>query len=273
MKQKTVALVTGASSGIGGEIARQLLADGYIVYAAARRVESMRELEQAGAGLLQMDITREKDVDSVVATIRQAEGRVDVLINNAGFGSYGAMEDTTAEDAWYQFEVNLFGPARLTRAVLPAMRERRFGKIVNISSMGGRIYAPLGSWYHASKHALEGWSDCLRVELASFGIDVIIVEPGIIETEFADTMVDQMMERSGDSVYAEMAGRMKRAVVATYSRGNGTPPAVVARTVSRALRARRPKTRYVVGKLARPLLLLRKWLSDRMFDRIVRKSV
>lgn len=209
----------------------------------------------------------------VVAKIREQNGGVDVLINNAGFGSYGAMEDTPIEGAKYQFEVNLFGPALLTKAVLPYMREQRSGKIVNISSMGGKIYTPLGSWYHATKHALEGWSDCLRLELAPFGIDVIIIEPGIIETEFGNTMIALMMERSGDSAYSEMAKRMKIATMKSYARGNGSPPALVAKTVSRALKAKRPKTRYVVGKMARPLLFLRKWFSDRIFDRVIQASI
>jgi len=184
MSEKKVALVTGASSGMGKEIAKQLLADGFVVYASARRVDRMRYLEQLGAIVLRMDVTKEEDVTGAVATIRAQNKGVDVLINNAGFGSYGAMEDTPIEEAKYQFDVNLFGPASLTKAFLPYMRQQRYRKIVNISSMGGKIYTPLGSWYHASKHALEGWSDCLRIELAPFGIDVIIIEPGIIETEF-----------------------------------------------------------------------------------------
>jgi len=158
-------------------------------------------------------------------------------------------------------------------AVLPHMREQRSGKIVNISSMGGKIYTPLGSWYHASKHALEGWSDCLRLELAPFGIDVIIIEPGNIETEFENTMIGPMMERSGNSAYSEIAKRMKIATMKSYGKGNASPPALVAKTVSRALKAKRPKTRYVVGKMARPLLFLRKWFGDRIFDSVVQAYV
>jgi short-subunit dehydrogenase len=273
MKTETIALVTGASSGMGKEIAKQLLADGFVVYACARRIEEMRDLEQQGARVLKMDITSKEDVAHVVATIKERLGGVDVLINAAGFGSYGAMEDTAIDDANYQFEVNLFGPARLTKALLPHMREKRRGKIVNISSMGGRIYTPLGSWYHASKHALEGWSDCLRFELAPFGIDVIVIEPGIIETEFGNKMIGPMMERSGKSAYSNMAEKMRIATLKSYAKGNGSSPALVAKTVSKALKAKRPKTRYAVGKMAKPLLFARKWLGDRIFDRIVRASV
>lgn len=273
MSKKSVALVTGASSGMGKEIARQLLIDGFIVYVAARRIDKMADLERLGAIAIQMDITKEKNVADAITMIEQQGGGVDVLINNAGFGSYGAMEDTTIEDAKYQFDVNLFGLARLTKAVLPHMRQQGYGKIVNISSMGGKMYTPLGSWYHATKHAIEGWSDCLRLELVPFGIDVIIIEPGVIETEFGSTMVGPMMERSGNSAYSEMAKKMAAATNKAYAKGAGSPPAVVAQTVSKALKARRPKTRYVVGKMAKPMMFLRKWFGDRVFDRVVVSSL
>ncbi len=273
MSQKSVAVVTGASSGIGKAIAQQLLADGFIVYAAARRIEKMNDLQQSGAHLLKMDITKDDDVTRAVAEIQKEHNGVDVLVNNAGFGMYGAMEDTSIDDAKYQFEVNVFGPGRVTKAVLPYMRSKKSGTIINISSMGGKIYTPLGSWYHASKHAVEGWSDCLRFELAPFGINVVVIEPGIIETEFGDTMIAPMMERSGNSAYAEMTRKMKTATEKSYEKGNGSPPAVVAQTVSKALKSRKPKTRYAVGKMAQPLISLRKWLSDRMFDKIVQSSI
>ena len=198
---KTV-LITGASSGMGKEAARKLLADGYQVFVAARRVDRMADLEQLGATAIAMDISKDEEIVAAVEAINARSGGVDVLVNNAGFGSYGSMEETTLEDARYQFEVNLFGLARLTQLLLPGMRERKAGRIINISSMGGRIYTPLGSWYHATKHALEGWSDCLRIELAPFGIDVVIIEPGAIDTEWGGIMVEQMMERSGQGPYA-----------------------------------------------------------------------
>jgi short-subunit dehydrogenase len=269
MPDNRIAFVTGASSGIGKEIAKQLLADGFVVYGAARRVEKMADLQELGVIALSMDITKEEDVANTVATIQKQHGGVDVLVNNAGFGSYGAMEDTTIEDAKYQFEVNLFGLARLTKAVLPYMREKKSGSIVNITSMGGKIYTPLGSWYHATKYALEGWSDCLRLELAPFGIHVIIVEPGIIQTEFGSTVLGPMMERSGQSAYSAMAKVVESATKKSYEKSGGSPPSVVAKTVSRALKSRKPKTRYVVGKLAKPLIFIRKWFGDRIFDKAV----
>jgi NAD(P)-dependent dehydrogenase (short-subunit alcohol dehydrogenase family) len=273
MDMKSVVLVTGASSGMGKETARRLLEDGYIVYVCARRLDQMDDLVKLGAIALQMDVTKEDQVAAALGTIERQHGGVDVLINNAGFGSYGALEDTSIEDARYQFEVNLFGPARLIKAVLPRMRRQGHGKIVNLSSMGGRMYTPLGSWYHASKHALEGWSDCLRLELAPFGIDVIIIEPGVIETGFGGAMLGPMMERSGHSAYADMARKMEAATTKSYETKNSSPASLVAQTISDALKAKQPKTRYPVGKMARPLMFLRKWLGDRIFDRIVLGSI
>jgi len=264
---KTV-LVTGASSGMGKETARKLLADGYTVYVAARRVDRMADLEALGATALAMDISRDEQIVAAVERITTENGGVDVLINNAGFGSYGAMEDTTLEDARYQFEVNLFGLARLTQLVLPHMREKKAGRIINISSMGGRIYTPLGSWYHATKHALEGWSDCLRIELAPFGIDVVIIEPGAIDTEWGGIMVDQMMERSGEGPYSDQAKRM-----ADAAGGDGSPVTLIADVIVKSAVAKKPKTRYVAGKYARQLLTLRKLVSDRTFDRIIKSQI
>jgi len=265
---KTV-LVTGASSGIGKETAKTLLADGYAVYVAARRVDKMSELEQLGATALAMDITNDEDIVAAVKRITAERGGIDVLINNAGFGMYGAMEDTTLDDARYQFEVNLFGLARLTQLALPYMRERGAGKIVNISSVGGKIYTPLGAWYHATKHALEGWSDSLRLELKPLGIDVIVIEPGIIRTEFGDVMVGPMLERSGQGAYADLASKLANATRASYESGGGSPASLIAGLIAKSIRARRPRTRYAAGQYAKPLIAVRKWLGDRVFDRVV----
>ncbi len=265
---KTV-LITGASSGMGKETAKRLLEEEYTVYVAARRVDKMRDLEELGAIPLAMDITDETQVVAAVDRIVAERGGVDILINNAGFGMYGAMEDTSIDDARYQFEVNIFGLARLTQLVLPHMREQQWGKIVNISSMGGKIYTPLGAWYHATKHALEGWSDCLRLELKPHGIDVIIVEPGVIQTDFGDVLIDPMLARSGDGPYAELAHKVADATRKSYQQNAATSPAVIAKVIVKALRARRPRTRYVAGKYARPLIALRKWFGDRAYDRAV----
>ena len=260
-------LVTGASSGIGKDTAIRLLKEGYAVYAVARRIEQMRDLEALGAVALKMDVTKEEDLVAAVERIDAERGGVDILVNNAGFGLFGAMEETPLDDARYQFEVNLFGVARLTQLVLPHMREKGAGKIVNVSSVAGKMHTPLGSWYHASKHALEGWSDCLRWELKRFGIDVIIIEPGLIRTEFGNIANASMTAHSRDSAYAGIANRMEARMNRTGP--NGSPPAVIADTIFKAIKARRPRTRYVAGKYAKPVVLFRKLVSDRMFDLLV----
>jgi short-subunit dehydrogenase len=266
-------LITGASSGIGEETAKKLLEQGYTVYVAARRLEKMRGLEDLGAHAIKMDITTEEDIVAAVDRITAEQGGIDILINNAGFGMYGAMEDTTLDDARYQFEVNLFGLARLTQLALPYMREQGAGKIVNISSMGGKIYTPLGSWYHATKHALEGWSDCLRLELAPFGIDVIIIEPGAIQTEFGDVMVGPLLERSGSSAYANLARRVASATRDSYAGGKASPPSLIAGVISTAVKSGRPRIRYAAGKYARPVMALRRWFGDRIYDRAIMSQV
>ena len=177
-----VVLVTGASSGIGEATATQMAAAGFTVYGAARRVDRIAQLP--GVIPIAMDVTDEDQVSAAVQRIIDEQGSLDILVNNAGYAQYGPVEDISIDAARRQFDVNIFGLARLTQLVIPHMRAQGKGTIVNISSMGGRIYTPMGAWYHATKHALEGWSDCLRVELAPQGIEVIIVEPGGIASEF-----------------------------------------------------------------------------------------
>ena len=233
---KKVALVTGASSGMGKAFAKALLAEGMTVYAAARRVEKMADLAGFGGIPLKMDVTQEDDLQAAVTRIEQDHGGVDILINNAGFGMYGAMEDTSLDDARSQFEVNLFGVARLTQLLLPSMREKRTGRIINISSMGGKMYTPLGSWYHATKHAVEGWSDCLRLELKPFDIDVVIIEPGIIKTAFGEVLMEPMLKRSGDGPYSKMAHSVASATRASYEKGGASDPQVIVDLILEAVR-------------------------------------
>jgi NAD(P)-dependent dehydrogenase (short-subunit alcohol dehydrogenase family) len=268
-----VALVTEASSGLGKAFAKALLSEGLTVYAAARRVEQMADLAALGAVTLKMDLTRENELQAAVQRTEEGHGGVDVLINNAGFGMFGAMEDTKIDDARYQFEVNLFGMARLTQLLLPSMRKKRAGKIINISSMGGKVYTPLGSWYHATKHAVEGWSDCLRLELSPFNIDVVIIEPGSIATEFGEVMTAPMLERSGSGPYSRMANAVAAAVKASHKRGGASDPQVIVDLILKAVRARKPKTRYAAGKYAKPMMFVRKWFGDRVFDRMVLATV
>ena len=272
-KSQKVALVTGASSGIGKEIAKRLIADGFQVYVAARHVEKMDDLAKLGAIPLSMNLSQEEDIQAAVQAIRATGGRVDVLVNNAGFGLYGAIEDLGIDDARYQFEVNVFGPARLTQLLLPMMRQQGSGTIVNITSMGGKIYTMLGGWYHATKHALEGWSDCLRLELAPFGIRVIVVEPGLIETGFGDVVVDGLQKCPAGSAYSKVATAVAKSSQETYGHGRGTDPSVVADAVSKSIKAKNPRTRYVVGKYAKPMIWMRTWLGDRNFDWIMRRMV
>ncbi len=267
-KQKT-ALVTGASSGMGKAIARQLMKDGYRIYVAARSVDKMDDLADLGAIPLRMDITRNDQVEAAVRTILDETGGVDVLVNNAGFGLYGAVEDIPLDEARYQFEVNLFGAARLTQLLLPAMRDRKAGTIVNITSMGGKVYTLLGAWYHATKHALEGWSDSLRLELAPFGIRVVVVEPGLIETGFGDVSSASLLKRVNGGPYSDVTRAVARTTQQSYGHGRGTDPAVIADVVSRAVRSPRPRTRYAAGRYAKMMIAVRKWLGDRVFDRLI----
>ena len=268
-RQKKTALVTGASSGMGKEIAKRLIKDGFQVYAAARGVEKMADLETLGAMTLRLDISKEAEIQAAADAILQQTGGVDVLVNNAGFGLYGPVEDIPIDEARYQFEVNVFGPARLTQLLLPAMRKKGSGTIVNITSMGGKIYSLLGSWYHATKHALEGWSDCLRLELAPLGIKVVIVEPGLIETAFGDVLSDALLKRTGSGAYKKLIEGVAKSTKDAYTKGRGSDPGVIAEVVSKAVRAKHPRTRYVAGKYAGPMLFMRKWLGDGAFDRVM----
>jgi NADP-dependent 3-hydroxy acid dehydrogenase YdfG len=266
-----IALVTGASSGIGEATARALMAADYKVFAGARRLDRMAGLAAAGATLLKLDVTDDASMVAAIEAIKTGAGRLDVLVNNAGYGSYGALEDVPLDEARRQFDVNVFGLARLCQLVLPIMRAQKSGKIVDITSVGGKIWEPLGSWYHATKFAVEGLSDCLRAEVEGFGIDVIIIEPGAIRTEWAGIARDGLLQTSGGGAYAEQAKGHARLLAAADTSSLTSPPTVVAKTVVRAVGARRPKTRYATGGGARTILFLRTILPDRMFDRLMRR--
>lgn len=265
-----VALVTGASSGIGEATARQLIAAGWRVYAGARRVDRMQPLAAAGARLLALDVTDDASMQQAIDTIHRDQGRLDALVNNAGYGSYGALEEVPLDEGRRQFEVNVFGLARLTQLALPMMRAQRSGRIVNITSIGGKIGEPFGSWYHATKFAVEGLSDSLRMELYPFGIDVVIIEPGAIKTEWNGIARDGLMKYSGDGPYRDGAREHVKMLASADQGPMPSPPEVVARTIVRALQATRPKTRYATGGGAQMVLLLRRMLSDRAFDATMR---
>ena len=264
-----IALVTGASSGIGEATVRQLLGDGYIVYAAARRTERMMSLAEVGARIVTLDVTDDVTINATIRRIESEAGRLDVLVNNAGYGSYGALEDVPLDEARRQFEVNVFGAARLIQLALPMMRAQRSGRIVNVSSIGGKGWEPFGSWYHATKFALEGLSDCLRMELKPFGIDVIVVEPGAIRTEWGGIAHESLLRRSGDTAYGSYARRHAGMFEWVERSSLPSPPDVVAATIAQAVAARRPRTRYATGGGARRFMLLNRLLSDRMRDRLM----
>ena len=269
---RKVVLVTGASSGIGREVAILLARKGHSVYAGARRVDRMEDLAEHGITPIGMDVTRGDGNERAVSRIIESEGRIDVLINNAGFGLYGPVEDIPLDDARYQFEVNLFGLAHLTQLVLPHMRAQGSGRIINVSSILGRVFVPLGAWYHATKHALEGWSDCLRFETAPFNIQVVLIEPGAIKTEFADVMRAPFRKYCGDTAYKAQVDRFLKVMDARCPEERGTEPEILAKVFVEAATTRKPRRRYVSGAMARPVMFLRKWFGDGIYEFILRRA-
>jgi NAD(P)-dependent dehydrogenase (short-subunit alcohol dehydrogenase family) len=270
-----VALVTGASSGIGADAALRLKEAGYTVYGAARRTERMSGLQDAGVVVLSLDVTDDDSIRTAVDAIIHQSGRIDLLVNNAGYGSYGSIEDVPMDEARAQTDVNVFGLARLTQLVLPHMRAQRSGTIINISSMGGKFVTPLGGWYHASKYAVEALSDALRMETAQFGINVVVIEPGSIRTEWGAIAAQNLEETSGKGAYSTLADGAARALAAS-SQPNArmtSAPSVIGKTIVKIAKARRPRTRYRVGFGARPMVFARWLLPDRAFDAVIRRAV
>lgn len=261
-----VSLVTGASSGIGEVTALNLKALGHTVYAAARRVDRMQRLVQAGIHVLAMDVTDDASMQAGIQQIITQSGRLDVLVNNAGYGSYGALEDISPEEARAQFDVNIFGAVRLIQLALPHMRAQRTGTIINITSVGGKVYTPMGGWYHGTKFALEAISDCLRLEVKPFGINVVVVEPGGIKTEWGGIAARRLREVSGSGPYGPQAEAMAESMVGEANNKRLSPPQVIADTISKAASASRPKPRYAAGFSAKPMIFMRWLLSDRAFD-------
>lgn len=270
-----VVLVTGCSSGIGRATALRLQQAGWVVVATARRVESIRDLAQAGCHTLALDVTDDASMEQAVRTIEAEHGAVGVLVNNAGYSESGPVEEVSGERLRRQFETNVFGVHRLVQLVLPGMRAQGWGKIVNLSSMGGRLTFPGGGAYHASKYALEALSDALRFEVKGFGIDVVLIEPGLIRTGFSEAAVGGMSEAlAKPGPYEAFNQAVARATKEAYEKGVfsrlGGGPDDVARAIERALRARRPKARYPVTASARALLMQRAMLPDWAWDVFLR---
>ena len=270
---KKVILITGASSGIGKDTAISLIKHGHVVYGAARRLEMMQDIIQAGGHAIKMDILKDRNIDDVVNQIMNEQNRIDILINNAGYGLWGAVETISIDEAKRQFDVNIFGLAYLTKKIIPFMREQKSGKIINMSSMGGKVYTPFGAWYHATKYALEGWSDCLRIELKSFGIDVILIEPGVIKTEFQDVMMDLTVERSIGTPYEKKLKALEKATQQMYARGIGSPPSTITKLIIKAINSHNPKRRYVGGLFAKPMLFIKKWFGDKMYEKAIMSQI
>jgi NADP-dependent 3-hydroxy acid dehydrogenase YdfG len=272
---KTV-LITGCSSGIGEATARRLAAGGWTVYATARRLESIEHLRDAGCHTLALDVTDEESMRAAVEEAQRAEGAVGVLVNNAGYSQGGAIEQVPLDAVRAQFETNVFGLIALTQMVLPGMRAQRWGKVVNIGSMGGRLTFPGGGLYHATKYSLEAISDALRFEVKGFGVDVVLIEPGLIVTEFAATAVAKADEAAGtaaDGPYAEFDAKVSALTTGVYEgpmRHLGGGPEVVAKAIEKAISRRRAPSRVPVTASARLSILQRKLTPDRVWDAAMR---
>ncbi|MHA7221551.1 oxidoreductase [Arthrobacter sp. RHLT1-20] len=264
-----VAFVTGASTGIGFETAKKLAARGFTVYAGARRVDKMEPLKAHGVNVVSLDVTDEDSMSAAVGAVMAAHGRIDVLVNNAGYGSYGSLEEVELAEGRRQFDVNVFGLARMTQLALPAMRAAGRGRIINVSSIGGQMYEPLGAWYHATKFAVEGLSDSLRLELKPHGIEVSIIEPAGTQTEWGAISGESLLATSGRGPYMDQAKIVAAALASTDGSSKSTHPDVIADAIVHAATSPKPRTRYPVGKGARGILLLRRLLPDRVFDVVI----
>ena len=263
---KTI-LVTGASSGFGKRVTEKLLDEGYIVYAAARRIEKMRDIESKGAHVLKMDITETASVDAVVTQIIEEQGQIDVMFNNAGYGSYGTIESIPLEEIQYQYNVNVFGMARAIKAVLPHMRKRQSGLIINTASLVGHVSIPVMGWYASTKYAVEGISDALRAEVKHLGIDVVIIEPGPVKTEFDQVAIANLDKVEHPDDYRDLVTAFKKFSLNMYAKCPG--PESTADAVLKAIKVKRPKARYATTTDARVLPKVKRLLGTRLFDKAI----
>jgi NADP-dependent 3-hydroxy acid dehydrogenase YdfG len=278
-------LITGCSSGIGEATARRLADHGWSVYASARRLESIEQLADAGCKLLQLDVTDERSMRSAVETVEREHGAVGVLVNNAGYSQGGPIEQVPLDAVRRQFETNVFGVIALTQMALPAMRAQHWGKVVNVGSMGGRLTLPGGGLYHATKYSLEAISDALRFEVRGFGVNVVLVEPGLITTEFGKTAVStvneadsggEAVDRDGGDPYKRFNTKLAAMTAGVYEgpmRHLGGGPEVVAKAIEKAISRRRPPSRMLLTPSAHLTVLQRKLLPDRLWDAMLRTQM
>ena len=271
MPSKAV-LITGCSSGIGHATAEHLAAEGWKVYATARRPETIADLAEEGCVTGALDVTDGRSMSAAVRKVAKAESAVGVLINNAGYSQSGAVETVPIDQVRRQFETNVFGLLRMCQLVLPGMREQHWGKIVNIGSMGGKLTFPGGGIYHATKYSVEALSDALRFEVRGFGVDVILIEPGLIVTSFGET-ASASVEESGDGPYERFNRHVAKMTEAAY-RGPmvklGGGPEAVAKTIGKALKAGRPRPRYAVTPSAHLMINQRRFMPDQLWDLVMR---
>lgn len=272
MKQKVI-LITGASSGIGYDAASALASEGHKVYAAARRIELMEPLKAKNVIPFCMDVTDEQSMVEGVNFVLGKEGRIDVLVNNAGYGYFGAVENVTMDEARRQLEVNVFGMARLCQLVLPAMRRQGTGRIVNTSSIAGKIVLPFGGWYNVSKFSVEALSDALRMEVKPLGIDVVMIEPGGIKTDWGIIAARHLKESSAGTPYEADGSRFADVMHYGYSSNLLSSPHVITRAILRAVDSRRPRARYCTGRASHLLVFLHNLLPTRCWDALMRRAV
>jgi short-subunit dehydrogenase len=273
MATSRAVLITGCSTGIGRATAMQLAKGGWPVYATARRLEAVADLAAAGCKVLALDVCDDASMQAAVRQVEAAEGAIGVLINNAGYGSEGPVEEVPIDEVRRQFETNVFGLLRLTQLALPGMRRQRWGKVVNLSSAGGRMVLPGGGVYHATKFALEALSDALRFEVRGFGVDVIVIQPGAIKTEFGNTAIARVDALGGSADYAGFRDALKQNIRSAYEgplAAAAVGPDAVAKVIEKAITTTSPRTRYVITAAAKVLLGLRRWLPDRGFDALLR---